>query len=130
MVAAIVEHDDGLGRSDSRGVILVRGRGWPSSWFGVVSGFLEAREQPADGVLREVKEELGLDATLVSFLGVYPFERANQLILAYHVRASVGQSVVLQEEELEAFKKVAIDKLRPWSQGQRAGTRGPEAVGE
>lgn len=104
-------------------MILVRGRGWPASWFGVVSGFLESREEPAQGVLREVKEELGLDASLVSFLGVYPFERANQLILAYHVRATVGQQVVLQEEELEAFKKVAIDKLRPWSQGQRATSR-------
>ena len=122
VVAAIIEHDDGLGLASSRGVILVRGRGWPKSWFGLVTGFLESREDPREGVLREVKEEVGLDAEIVSFLGLYPFPRLNQLIIAYHVKAAGGK-IVLQEEEIEAFKKVPIDQLQPWAEGTGGAVR-------
>ena len=52
VVAAIVEHD---GK-----VILTRSKGWPEKWVGIVAGFLEKNETPEQGVLREVKEELGL----------------------------------------------------------------------
>jgi len=120
VVAAIVDHDDGLGLPSSRGVVLVRGKGWPASWHGLVTGFLEAREDPAQGVLREVKEELGIEGRLESFLGVYPFPRLNQLILAYHIRALPEHkplTVVLQEEELAGWKKVPLADLKPWAEG-------------
>jgi ADP-ribose pyrophosphatase YjhB (NUDIX family) len=125
VVAAVVEHDDGLGRSDSRGVILVRGKGWPAGWHGLVTGFLEAREDPAVGVLREVKEELGLEGTIEgNMLGAYAFPRLNQLILAFHVRVPTGPlRVILQTEELEEWKKVPLSQLRPWSEGTGAAVR-------
>lgn len=116
VVAAVVER---VRADGSREVLLVRGVGWPASWFGLVTGFLEARESPAIGVLREVKEELGLDTELVDFLGVFTFPRMNQLILAYHVRVvePEKQTIQLQREELEAFKAVPLSQLRPWAEG-------------
>jgi hypothetical protein len=48
-----VEHTDNNGDTS---VILVQSHGWPTDWFGLVTGFLEEREDPAKGVLREVKE--------------------------------------------------------------------------
>lgn len=122
IVAAIIEHDDELGLESSNGIILVRGRGWPSSWFGLVTGFLESREDPLEGVLREVKEEVGLDGKVVSFIGVYPFPRLNQIILAYHIKCSGGK-IILQEEEIEAYKKVPIKQLRPWAEGTGGAVR-------
>lgn len=118
VVAALIDHDDGLGTPDSRGVVLVRGVGWPSSWFGLVTGFLEAHEDPARGVLREIKEEVGLEADSVSFLGIYPFQRINQLIIAYHIKVRGPLSDIrLQVEEIEAYKKVPLRNLRPWPEG-------------
>src|SRR5688572_14605942 len=63
VVAAIVEHE---GK-----VILVSQHGWPDKWMGLVTGFLERDETPEQGVLRELKEELGLDGEIVSLVGVY-----------------------------------------------------------
>jgi 8-oxo-dGTP pyrophosphatase MutT (NUDIX family) len=40
--------------------------------------------------LREVKEELGLDATLGAFVGVYPFERLNQIIVVITCASATG----------------------------------------
>lgn len=106
VVAAIVEHDGE--------VILVRSKGWPEAWFGIVAGFLEKRETPEDAVLREIKEELGLDGEIVSFIGYYTFFRKNQLILVFHVKA---EGDVILGDELVDYKSIHPDKLRPWRFG-------------
>lgn len=106
VVAAVVQRGDD--------VVLVRNRGWPETWFGLVSGFLEKDEHPADGMLREIREELGLEGEAPSLVGVYPFPQMNQVILAYHVRVE-GEPTA--GEELAAVKIVPVAKLRPWDFG-------------
>src|SRR5438445_5757314 len=78
VLAALIEHGGT--------VLLVRGKGWPEKWYGLVTGFLEKDESPERGVLREVREELGLRGEIVSFIGAYAFAEMNQLILAYRAR--------------------------------------------
>ena len=108
VVGAIVEH---------RGnVILARGRGWPEKMFALVTGFLEAEETPEAAVLREVKEELSLDAEIVSLIGVYSFDLRNEFIACWHVRARDDQEIQLSDE-LEAFKAIPPEKLRAWDLG-------------
>ena len=112
VVAAIVEHREN--ESDAPAVVLVRNHGWPSKWMGIVTGFLEAGETPEEGVLRELKEELGLVGEIVSLVGVYAFTQRNELIVAYHVRATGPMTV---GAELELAKRVPIEKLQPWPFG-------------
>ena len=102
VVAAIVQQEDA--------VILVRSRGWPDKMFGLVTGFLERGESPALSVVREVNEELGLDCAEPSLVGVYGFEQMHQVILAYHVLA---RGEVQLGDELEAFKRIEIERLKP-----------------
>jgi NADH pyrophosphatase NudC (nudix superfamily) len=106
VVAALVERD-GI-------VVLVRNKEWPQKIYGLVTGFLEKGETPEYGVLREVKEELGLDGRIVDFIGYYSFYEMNQLILAFHVQV---QGEIVLGEELAESKMVAPEKLRPWAFG-------------
>ncbi|MCP4665462.1 MAG: NUDIX domain-containing protein [Deltaproteobacteria bacterium] len=106
VVAAIVELDGE--------VVLVRNKAWPEKMFGLVTGFLERGESPDEGVLREVKEELGLEGEVEGFVGYYSFFPMNQLILAFHVKA---QGTIVLGEELIECKAVRPDKLRPWRFG-------------
>jgi NADH pyrophosphatase NudC (nudix superfamily) len=106
VVAAVVEHEGN--------VILVQNVGWPEKWLGIVAGFLEQGETPEQGVLREVKEELGLDGELVSFIGHYYFEQMNQLIVAFHVNAA-GE--IILGDELARYKSVPPAEVRPWRLG-------------
>src|SRR5688572_30306786 len=81
VVAAVVEHEGQI--------VLARNRAWPRTFYGLITGFLERAEAPDQCVVREVKEELSLDATAApKLIGAYPFERMNQVIIAYHVQAS------------------------------------------
>jgi len=106
VVAAIVEHE---GR-----VVLARNRSWPENMYGLITGFLERGESPQQGVAREVKEELDLDALATNLVGVYPFERKNELIIAYHVEAA---GVISLNEELVDYRAIAPARLRPWKFG-------------
>ena len=63
--AAIVEHEGQ--------VVLARNRAWPRSFYGLITGFLKRNETPDGCVVREVKEELDLDAVAPTLIGVYAF---------------------------------------------------------
>lgn len=95
-------------------VILARNRAWPEKMFGIITGFMERGESPEEAVAREVKEELDLDALAVSLIGVYPFQRKNEVIIAYHVAAS---GTIALNEELAEARLVAPEKLKPWDFG-------------
>lgn len=108
VVAAVVEHE---GR-----IVLAHNRAWPGrSFFGLITGFLEQRESPSQCAVREVKEELNLDATAEpTLIGVYPFERMNQVIIAYHVLAS---GTVSLNEELDDHRHVPFEECFYWPAG-------------
>jgi NADH pyrophosphatase NudC (nudix superfamily) len=107
VVAALVEVE---GR-----ILLARNAAWPEKMFALITGFLERGETPEQGVARELKEETNLDADEVELIGVYEFIRKNEVILAYHVKAS-GE--IRLSPELVEYRLVTPEKLRPW----RAGT--------
>ena len=112
VVAAVVEQPDSDDPNASSSVLLVQSIGWPRHFFSLVTGFLEAGERVSDAVVREVKEELGLDSRVVDFLGVFDFVRLNQIIIAYHVRAEPGQPVVLQTSELADWRRIPTHRLK------------------
>jgi NAD+ diphosphatase len=109
VVAAVVEHD-GM-------VVLAHNRAWPQAlkaFYGLITGFLERAETPEQCALREVKEELNLEATAATLVGVYTFEPMNQVIIAYHVPA---HGTVSLNEELDDFRHVPLHECRAWSSG-------------
>jgi NADH pyrophosphatase NudC (nudix superfamily) len=108
VVAGIVEYGGD--------VVLVRNVGWPAHWYGLVTGFLEPHETPEEAVLREVEEEIGLAGDLGSCVGLYPFYRMNQLIIAYHVIARAGE-IRIDAEEIADYKRVPIERVQPWNAG-------------
>ena len=106
VLAALVEVDGKI--------LLARNALWAEGKFALITGFMERGETPEEGVARELKEETDLDATEVSLIGVYEFIRKNELIIAYHVKAT-GR--VKLSPELVDYKLVAPEDLRPWPAG-------------
>jgi len=102
-VGALVEHEGEI--------ILARNREWPEGFFALVTGFLEAKEDPKAAVVREVREELGLEVTEAHLIGNYIFERKNEIMLCYH---AVTRGAIVLGEELAEYRRYAPAQLRPW----------------
>ena len=110
VLAAIIECTDRDGR-----VLLARNAAWTNRMFALITGFMEAGEAPEEGVRREVVEETGLAVHGLELVGVYDFQRMNQVIIAYHAQAS-GE--IRLSPELAEYKLFAPEEIRCW----RAGT--------
>jgi NADH pyrophosphatase NudC (nudix superfamily) len=104
VVAAVVEHEGHI--------ILARNAAWPVPFYALITGFLEKHDpHPQEAIMREVKEELNLDAQAAHFIGLYSFPRKNQIIMAYHVPAT-GEIVL--NEALVDYKRSPPEKARYW----------------
>jgi NAD+ diphosphatase len=102
-VGALVEHEGDI--------ILARNALWPDGWYALVTGYLEAKEDPKSAVEREVKEELNLDVIEAHLIGNYIFERKNEVMLCYHV---VATGDVKLSSELSDYRRYKPHELRPW----------------
>ena len=109
VLAAVVECIDRDGR-----ILLARNAGWTQRMFALITGFMEAGETPEDGIRREVAEETGLTVESVTLIGVYDFQRMNQLIVAYHARA---RGEVRLSPELAEYKLFAPAEVKCWPAG-------------
>jgi NADH pyrophosphatase NudC (nudix superfamily) len=109
VLAAVIECVDREGQ-----VLLARNAAWPNRFFGLITGFMEAGETPEEGIRREVAEETSLQVERLSLLGVWDFQRMNQLIIAYHAQA---RGEIALSPELVEYKLIAPEQVRCWPQG-------------
>jgi NADH pyrophosphatase NudC (nudix superfamily) len=110
VLAAVIECTDRDGM-----IFLARNAAWAGRMFALVTGFMEAGETPEEGIRREVKEETALEVSALSLIGVWDFQRMNQLIVAYHVQAC-GE--IRLSPELAEYRLFRPADVRCW----RAGT--------
>jgi len=106
VVAAVVEHEGT--------VVLAHNYAWPRRFYGLITGFLERNETPQQCAVREVKEELDLDADAPTLIGVYAFEQMNQVIIGFHVNAT---GTITLNQELDHYKCVPLQSCRAWPYG-------------
>lgn len=106
VLAAIVEYNGQI--------LLARNAAWPGKMFALITGFMEAGETPQGGIAREVKEETNLDCSEVNLVGVYDFQRMNQVIIAYHV---VAHGEVALSPELVEYKLYDYEAVKCWPAG-------------
>jgi NAD+ diphosphatase len=116
VLAAVVEiagGDHATGAHAGK-ILLARNAAWSGKFYALITGFMEADESPQEGILREVKEETNLDVSELKLIGVYDFKRMNQVIIAYHARAS-GE--VRLSPELVDYRLYEPASLKCWRSG-------------
>jgi NADH pyrophosphatase NudC (nudix superfamily) len=109
VLAAVVECVDRGGQ-----ILLARNAAWTHRMFALITGFMEAGESPQAGITREVAEETALQVDAVSLIGVYDFQRMNQVIIAYHTPA---RGEIRLSPELAEYKLFAPADVRCWPAG-------------
>jgi NAD+ diphosphatase len=106
VLAAVIQYRDKI--------LLARNAAWTHKMYALITGFMEAGETPQEGIAREITEETSLRAESLDLIGVYDFQRMNQVIIAYH---AVCDGEVKLSPELVDYKLFAYDQLRCWPAG-------------
>lgn len=106
VLAAIIEYQGQ--------VLLARNAAWPDKMYALITGFMEAGETPQDGIVREIVEETNLRTTSLDLVGVYDFQRMNQVIIAYH---AVCEGEVRLSPELVDYRLFSLAAVRCWPAG-------------
>ncbi len=106
VLGAIVEKD-GL-------ILLARNAAWQHRMFALITGFMEAGETTEEGIRREIAEETALDVQSLDLVGVYDFQRMNQVLIIYH---AVATGEVQLSPELVEYRLVEPEKVRCWPAG-------------
>jgi ADP-ribose pyrophosphatase YjhB (NUDIX family) len=96
-------------------VLLARNAAWPNKdAFGLITGFMEAGESPEEGIRREVGEETSLEVDELNLIGVWDFQRMNQVIIAYHARC---RGEIRLSPELVEYRLYPPNDVRCWPAG-------------
>ncbi|MEK9952582.1 MAG: NUDIX domain-containing protein [Curvibacter sp.] len=106
VLAAVVEYQGQI--------LLARNAAWEGKMYALITGFMEAGETPQEGIAREIAEETHLRALELNLIGVYDFQRMNQLIVAYHARC---EGEVRLSPELVDYRLFTPDKVKCWPAG-------------
>lgn len=93
--AIIVLVHDGADR-----VLLARQPTWPERRMSVLAGFVEAGESLESCVVREVREEVGLDVTGIEYLGSQPWPFPRSIMIGFAARADPDAALAFTDGEI------------------------------
>jgi NADH pyrophosphatase NudC (nudix superfamily) len=106
VLAAVIEYDGKI--------LLARNAAWPGKMYALITGFMEAGETPQEGIAREIAEETSLTTDSLALIGVYDFQRMNQIIMAYH---AVCHGEVILSPELVDYRLYEPQAVKCWPAG-------------
>lgn len=101
----------------SRGeeVLLARAPRFPPGMYSVLAGFVEPGESLEETVVREVREEVGIEIQDIRYFGSQPWPFPNSLMIGFTATYASGEIVVQLEELTDAawFHKQNLPQVPP-----------------
>lgn len=95
-------------------VLLVRDPSDAAIWE-LPGGRLHARENPQQGILRELREEIGVEASIIRVVHVEQFQHVktgqDMFLVAYEATFSSGQEIRPLDGEVGEWRWVTKDQL-------------------
>jgi 8-oxo-dGTP diphosphatase len=98
-------------------VLLLKHRFRPGSGWGVPGGFLDAGEQPEEGLRRELREEIGLEVDQIEILLVRSFRKPRQVEVLFRAKAvNDAEPKSIEVEKAEWFDPDSMPDELPQDQ--------------
>jgi NAD+ diphosphatase len=91
--------------------VLGRQPSWPPGRYSTLAGFVEPGESAEQAVVREVREESGLDVQDVRYVGSQPWPFPSSLMLAYTARCAPDAVPATPDHELDDVRWVTREEV-------------------
>lgn len=102
-------------------LLLARSPHFPEKVYSTLAGFVEAGESLEQTLHREIKEEVGLVVSDVTYFGSQPWPFPDSLMIAFHAKYQSGEIKIdgLEIEDAQWFDQDNLPQLpRPESIGR------------
>ena len=97
---------------DGDRVVLGRQSRWPAGMHSILAGFVEPGESLEDAVVREVREEAGIEVERPEYQSSQPWPFPASLMLGFRCSALADQTVKVNTEELESARWFSREELK------------------
>jgi NAD+ diphosphatase len=96
-----------------REALLAHGRRFANPVYSALAGFVDPGESLEEAVVREVREEAGIEVTDVGYFGSQPWPFPHQLMVAFTARWAGGEIAIDETELVDArwFSPEALPEL-------------------
>lgn len=91
-------------------ILLARSSRFPPGMFSTLAGFVEPGETVERCVVREVREEVGLEISDLQYITSQSWPFPHSLMLGFHARYAAGE-IVPQPDEIEDARWFRLDQL-------------------
>lgn len=96
--------------TDGERALLGRQASWPAGRYSTIAGFVEPGESLEDAVVREVREETGVEAASVEYHSSQPWPFPCSLMLGFTARAS-RTDIHRKDDELEDARWLTREQI-------------------
>ena len=81
-------------------ILLARNSNFPGKWYSLIAGYVDAGETIEETVIREVKEEVGLDVCNVRYYKSQPWPLSGSIMIGFIAEADKAQSITIDNKEI------------------------------
>ncbi len=81
-------------------ILLARNSNFSGSWFSLIAGYADIGESLEETLIREVKEEVGLDIKNIRYYKSQPWPLSGSMMIGFVAEADENQPIVIDEKEI------------------------------
>ena len=96
-------------------LLLARAHRFPTGMYSILAGFVEPGESLEETVIREVREEVGIEVKDIRYFGSQPWPFPNSLMIGFTATYASGDIAVEPQELVDAawFNKYNLPQIPP-----------------
>jgi NAD+ diphosphatase len=92
-------------------ILLAKGKHYKFNFYSLIAGYVDIGETLEQTVIREAKEEIGIDVTNIRYFGNQPWPFTSSQMIGFFAEADEHQPIVVNEDELHDAKWFSLDNM-------------------
>ena len=81
-------------------ILLARNSNFPGNWYSLIAGYVDVGESLEEAVVREVKEEVGLDVWNIRYYRSQPWPVSGSMMIGFVAEADDSQPLLVDGKEI------------------------------
>lgn len=81
-------------------ILLARNTNFPGSWYSLIAGYVDVGETLEETLIREVKEEVGLDVKNIRYYKSQPWPLSGSMMIGFVAEADENQPISIDNKEI------------------------------